>query len=91
MADEPFYSPNRKPPPPRQPQPGEFLFEFTRDDGAIYRCELRSHAEELGIPAAVEAQFLLDGELLIARRFDTKKLAMQWVEEQRKYIEKGGE
>jgi hypothetical protein len=73
--DNAFYSPTRKPPPPRQPQPGEFLFEFTRNDGAIYRCELRHHAE-VGLPTAIEAQFLLDSELLIARRFDTKKLAV---------------
>jgi hypothetical protein len=31
MTGEPFYAPGRKPPPPRQPQPGEVLFEFVRE------------------------------------------------------------
>jgi hypothetical protein len=30
MSDEPFYSPNAKPAPPRLPKPGFLLFEFVR-------------------------------------------------------------
>ena len=41
MSDEPFYSPKAKPDPPRQPKPGELLFEFVRaSDGAPMSCEL---------------------------------------------------
>jgi len=39
----------------------------------------------------VEAQFRMDGELLIARRFDTRALAVQWATVEREHIEKGGE
>ena len=32
MSDErPFYAPNGPPDPPRQPKPGELLFEFYRE------------------------------------------------------------
>ena len=65
MADDvPFYKPDRKPPSPRQATPGELLFEFVRHDGGRMRCELRDHGE-----FGVEAQFLLNGTLYIARTF----------------------
>ncbi len=85
MSDEPFYAPGRKPPPPRQPQPGEILFEFVREsDHAHFRCELRTY-EGWG----VEAQFWMNGELLIGRRFDTRALAVQWATVERPHLEKG--
>ena len=31
MIDEPFYKPRRTSDPPRQPRPGELLFEFYRE------------------------------------------------------------
>ena len=34
----------------------------------------------------VEATILCDGELHISRRFDTKALAVQWADEERKAI-----
>jgi hypothetical protein len=55
MSDEPFYSPNAKPPLPRVPRPGELLFEFVRPaDRAWMSSELRFHGESYGW----EAQFL---------------------------------
>jgi hypothetical protein len=93
VRDQPFYSPNAKPPPPRQPRTGELLFEFLRGhDG--FRCELRDHGETCG----VEAVFFQNDELLIGRRFDprldssrpSRELAIQWAGEERKAIEKDG-
>jgi len=84
MSDEPFYSPLKNPPPPRQPKPGELLFEFVRaSDHVHFRCELRVHGEW-----AVEAQFYRKGEFLIGRRFNLREHAVQWAEEIRKDYEK---
>jgi glutaredoxin-related protein len=85
MADEPFYAPGRKPTPAREPRHGEVLFEFIRNlDQAHFRCELRSH-DGWGI----EAQFWMNGELLIGRRFDTRALAVQWAMAERQALEQG--
>lgn len=90
MADDlPFYAPFRPPAPPRQPKPGERLFEFLRGHDR-FRCELRDHGETYG----VEAQFYQNEELLIGRRFDRRmdptrpprELAVQWAEEERKFL-----
>jgi hypothetical protein len=70
MADEPFYSPNLKPAPPRQAQPGEKLFEFLRGHDC-FLCELRDHGEVYG----VEAQFYQNEEFLVGRRFDRRILS----------------
>jgi hypothetical protein len=44
--------------PPRQPKPGELLFEFVRvSDRKLFRCELRFHGESYGR----EAQWFDDG------------------------------
>ena len=88
MTDEPFYSPKAKPAPPREPKSGERLFAFS--NGADrFACELRDH-EEFGL----EAQFLLNGELYIARTFReapaiAPTLAIAWAERQRKAMETG--
>src|SRR5262249_42536381 len=69
----------------RASQPGEGLFEFVREsDCAHLRCELRIY-EGWGI----ETLFWMNGELLVARRFETRALAVQWAEFERKHIEKG--
>jgi hypothetical protein len=52
-------------------------------DHAQFRCELRYFGEW-----GVEAQFFKNGDLLIARRFDTKAQAVQWAEVEREHLEK---
>jgi hypothetical protein len=87
MTGDPFTTPGRVMP-PRVPRPGELLLEFLRaSDRAPMSCELRFHGESYGW----EAQFLERGELLyghggFARRAD----AIEWAEEERKAIGKGG-
>jgi hypothetical protein len=41
-------------------------------------------------PFGVEAQFWEQEEFRYSRRFDTRALAVQWAEEERKVLEKGG-
>ena len=92
MTEDPFYAPDDKSPPPRQAQPGELLFEFLCGHDR-YRCELRDHGDY-----GVEAQFFLNEEFFYGRRFDAsldpnrtpREMAVQWAEEERKAIEKGG-
>ena len=72
---------NAPPPPARKPKPGEPLWAL-RKDGVTWDAELRDHGEY-----GVEAQILLQGELVIGRRFDTRALAVQWAEEERKAID----
>ena len=79
----PFYSPHQPPAPPRQPQPGELLFEFFKDSDR-YRVELRDHGE-LG----VEAQYLVNGELWQACRFLDRAWATQWAERVRVEVLRG--
>ena len=86
MSDN-FYKPNHPPAPPRQPQPGERLFEFVvKRNNARWLCELRDEGSHYG----VEAQFFQNEELRFSRRFKTRALAVQWAEEERKAIEQGG-
>jgi hypothetical protein len=79
MSDDPFFKPNR---PPRPPQPDERLFEFLSGFDR-FRCELRD-----GSPHGVDAQFFLNENLLCRRRFDTRALAVQWAEGERKAMER---
>jgi hypothetical protein len=77
---------NYSPPPPRKPKSGELLFEFVRvSDRAPMTCELRFHGESWGW----EAQFFERGEFLIGRRFNTRAMAVQWAEEERKTLGHG--
>jgi hypothetical protein len=71
--------------PPRNAKAGELLFEFHRErDHKCFRCELRFHGESFGW----EAQFLEQGELFTSHGgFVTKALAIQWAEEERKFLE----
>jgi hypothetical protein len=92
MRDDPFFSPTHKPPAPEPLKPGELLFEFLVGHDR-FLCELRDHG-----PYGVEAQFYQNEEFLISHRFDRRldptrpprELAVQWAEEMRKDIEKGG-
>ena len=86
MADQPlWYQPNAPQAPPRQPKPGEHLFDFVRgSDAAPMARELRFHGESYGW----EAQFLERGELLVSRGgFSLRALAVRWAEDERKAME----
>jgi hypothetical protein len=83
MANDPFYVPGHRLPPARVPRPAEPLWEF-RQDHRTYACELRCHGEW-----GVEAQILKDGDLLVAYRLDTRRLATRWADETRTLIENG--
>ena len=88
MSEEPFYSPNHKPPAPsHERRKGEVLFEFVRPrNGAPMSGELRFNGESYGW----EALFLERGELFVSHGgFSTKAEALQWAEAERKAIEKG--
>jgi hypothetical protein len=51
-----------------------------------WSCELRFHGESCGW----EAQILREGELVIGRRFDLRRQAVQWAEVERQILETGG-
>jgi hypothetical protein len=73
------------PPPPRQPRPGERLFEFTRSrDGTAMWCELRFHGE-----SGWEVQLFDPGGFLYGRgAFTMRAAALQWAEDTRGAIER---
>jgi hypothetical protein len=79
MSDEPFYSPNKNPYPP-----GKKLFAFLRGHDR-YLCELQDFGWW-----GTEAQFFQNEEFLFSRRFPTWEQAVQWAEEERTAIERGG-
>ena len=83
MSDA-FYTPNRPPAPPRQRQPGERLFECLHGHDR-YLVELRKHGAY-----GVEAQFWQNEEFSDSQRFETPTLAVQWAEEERTFLLKGG-
>jgi hypothetical protein len=84
MSDDAFYSPNYRPP-PRVPRPGEPLWSI-RKDHVTWSCELRYHGEW-----GVEAAIYRDAEFARSRRFDLRALAVQWAEQEREHIERGGD
>jgi len=86
MSDEPFYSPNYRPPEaPRVRRPGEPLWSV-RVNQVTWSCELRFYGESYGW----ETVILRDGELFSARgAFVTKAAAVQWGEELRKDAGRG--
>ena len=59
MADQPFYSPDRKPAPARQRTPGELLWTLVKG-GHVYHAELRARE-----PWGCELQIYLDDDLRI--------------------------
>ena len=83
MADQPFTTPGFKIA-PRQPQPGEKLFEFLVGHKR-HLCELRDHGKW-----GVAAEFYVNEEFVMSRRFDTRELAIQWAQLERAAIEKDG-
>jgi hypothetical protein len=84
MADEPFYAPNRRPPPPRVARPGEAIWSILVSH-VTWSCELRFHGESVGW----EAQILRDGDLVIARTFTVRAVAEAWALGERGDIERG--
>jgi hypothetical protein len=61
---------------------GELLFEFTCG-ARRYACELRT------VPGyGVEAQFVLDGELLTAHTLPHRELAITWAQHTRELLER---
>jgi hypothetical protein len=92
MADDDWYKPRRTPDWPRQPAPGELLFEFYREpDHSRWLCELRDD----GLFGTV-ALFCQNDELIITRRFERRmgdatrtprEMAIAWAEEKRKAIQ----
>lgn len=92
MSTNPALLAGAKPLAPRQPEPGELLFEFVLGHDR-WRCELRDHGEQYG----VEAQFLLNGDLERARTFASymvlthtaREHAIYWAEQERKALERG--
>jgi hypothetical protein len=77
MTDEPFHSPS----PSSVPRPGQHLWSL-RKEGVTWEAELRYHREY-----GVEAQILRQGELVIGRRFDTRALAVQWADNERRALD----
>lgn len=88
--DQPFYAPDLKPAPPRQPKPSELLEEFLvgHDRWCI---ELLDHGQW-----GIEARFLKNEEFFSSRRFDERddpmraprELAIAWAREERKALER---
>jgi hypothetical protein len=66
---------------PCRPRPNEPLWSLWHNHHA-YDAQLRYHGEY-----GVEAQILRDGDVLVGYRFQTRALAVQWAEEERKLRE----
>jgi len=62
--DPPFFSPNRPPPAPRPPKPGEEVWQLRKGDH-IQSCELRDDSK---VGAGWDVMVLEDGEPLFSRR-----------------------
>lgn len=79
MSDDlPFYSPDRKPATPKRvPLPREPVWTV-RKNHQTWTCELLDHGTW-----GTEAQILIDGDLLIGRRFESRPLALLWAERER--------
>ena len=82
MSDEPFTTPGLQIP-QRQLQPGEKLFEFLVGHKR-HLCELRDHGKW-----GTEAQFFVNEEFVMGRRFDTRAQAIQWAELKRECRREG--
>jgi hypothetical protein len=80
MSDNDWMLWNHEPPTMTQStRKGEPLFAMTHEQNHYYlECELRYHGEY-----GVEAQFYLNGDLLIGRRFDLKVQAAGWAQTER--------
>jgi hypothetical protein len=84
MDDPMWYSPDRRPPAPRQPKPGEHVWTLQKGFTTAH-CELRSHGDY-----GCEAQTFEDGEFVAGRRFDTRAEALEWAASERAELERDG-
>jgi len=82
MADDPFDLAHWPPVPPNSKPTVETLWSFQRGTRTI-TCRLLYRGEW-----GVEAQIFKHGELVIGRRFDTRALAVQWADEERRVLER---
>jgi hypothetical protein len=82
VSDDPFDRPNYPGRARRSPKPAEPIWTL-RLEHATWSAELRSHGESCGW----ETLILRDGELVNRRRFDLRRQAVQWAEEERKVID----
>jgi hypothetical protein len=85
MADEqPFYAPDKRPAPTRQPKPGEHIWTYTRGTDSR-RTELRDFGK-----AGAELQILVNGEFVSGRRYEARGLALADAEALRDTLEASG-
>jgi hypothetical protein len=84
MADEPFYSPNARPPQPGMARAGEPLWSL-QTGGRQITCELRSHGEYRW-----EAQLFRDGKVYSGRPCDLRAQAVAHAEQTRQDLEREG-
>lgn len=90
--DQPFYAPDLRPLPPRQPVPGELVEEFLVGHDR-WRIELREHGQW-----GVEAQLLKNEEFFASRTFapwldpsrTPRAMAIAWAAEERKDLQRHG-
>jgi hypothetical protein len=82
MADQSFTTPGLRIR-PRQPKPGELLFEFVRaSDHAQFRIELRDDGAY-----GSDVQVFRNGEMLFTQRFGLRTSAIEWATEQRHFLD----
>lgn len=84
MNDEPFYTPGKKPPAARQPQPGEHVWTLVKNGGRM-DCEFRDHGE-----IGVEVQLLRDRTLIYGQRCVNRLGAEQLAAIEREDLEREG-
>ena len=84
MADDPFYSPNRKPPAPRTERTvGELLWEVHANH-VFWGAELFDE-QAYGF----DVRLFRSGELFGSHRWANREAAVAWADERRADIEKG--
>jgi hypothetical protein len=98
MTNEPFFTPNLKAAPARQPTPGVEVWRLRHADGRVQTCELRDHSQA---GAGWHLTLLLNGDLVFSRqcrdepsaRYAAQALRQDnmrgggWVEQERKAME----
>jgi hypothetical protein len=82
--DLPFTSPDVKPPPSREPRPGEFVWALEKDVKQVV-CELHDHGAD-----SFEAQLVRNGEFSASRRFATRARALAHADAIRMLLEGAG-